>query len=214
MVKHLLVTRPDHDMVMIYLAAWSKIAIDSAEEHGYTIIKLDGKNATKETFESYVTKVPTIRFIVFNGHGDSSTVAGQDDKPIVKVGDNEHLLLTKVVYSISCSSANLLGKQSVERGARSYIGYDNDFTFAYDNNKMTTPLNDGLAKLFLDHSSIFISTVVKGNTIGEAHERARRNLYENFSKVIAEGLQNLTIASWLWLDYQAFVVQGDKDIRL
>ena len=53
----MVVTRPNHDVMMQYLYAWSSDVITEAKKHSVTVIDLSGKRATRNEFTSVVTKI-------------------------------------------------------------------------------------------------------------------------------------------------------------
>ena len=181
MAVQAMITRPDHDMTMHYLHEFGKLAISTMEGHGMRVIDLENGKATMENLESY-DRNNRIEFMVLNGHGAADAVAGHNNLPVILEGKNDALLSSKITYAISCSSARSLGRKSVEHGAIAYVGYDEEFAFLFDNNNMTNPLEDKMAKAFLDHSTVFITSISKGNTVGEAYEKAKDSLRKGSAK--------------------------------
>lgn len=205
MLNGFLITRPEHDKVTFYLSTWMGETRNYAAERGIKIIDLKGADATKANFESYITKGPEINFVVFNGHGNDTTVTGHNNETIVSVGINEHLLAHKIVYSISCSSAKVLGEKSVEAGALAYVGYKDSFTF-YHLNK-DKPLQDKVAELFLTHAVKFIQYIINSNTVEDAFNKSKKALGDTLFKAIMEKLDS-NIISALWQDYQGFIINS------
>ncbi len=204
MAKYLLITRPMHDDTTAYLHAWSKVLIDAATQHGFKVLNLEGVKAIRKNLESYSKVGPA--FIVFNGHGDEKSVTGHNNEVLVKAGDNEAMLKESVVYSITCRSAKELGVASVNAGAKAYVGYREDFVFMVDKNKETRPLEDEIAGLFLSHSQTFSNSIIKGNSVGDSYEKAKNELFRNFT---ASLVSDPSMAEWLWWDYSNFVCLGD-----
>ncbi len=60
-------------------------------------------------------------------------IFGHDDEVMIEKGKNEQLLNGKITYSIACEAAKSLGKAVVEKGAKSFIGYTEKFTFVHFN---------------------------------------------------------------------------------
>ncbi|MDE1810878.1 MAG: hypothetical protein KGH66_02455 [Candidatus Micrarchaeota archaeon] len=210
MGKCLLITRPDHDDVTFYLSKWGEKIMDEAKENDFKILDLNGSKANRATFESYNSK-NQVNFIIFNGHGDGSTVTGYRNEPLVQQGVNDTTLRSRIVYSISCSSASGLGKSAVASGATAYVGYTDDFVFFIDTNSSATPLNDSMARIFLNHSQTLTSNLLKGATVGHAHGRARGELERAFRASLT---QDPSISRYLWWDYLNFVAIGDIDAKL
>ncbi|MDE1825402.1 MAG: hypothetical protein KGH61_03440 [Candidatus Micrarchaeota archaeon] len=202
---------PDSDIITHYLSIWNKPTLVFAKEHGFRPFSLESSRANSEEVKSYLSK-NKIDFIVFNGHGDKNTITGQNEKPIIIAGITHGLLKNKVVYAISCSSAKGLGPLCVKGGTISYIGYNEDFIFYRDANMMTKPLEDELAKLYLEHSSILINALLKGNKVKDAYQRAKENLRINLLK--SYDLKDSSVAKYLWWDMEHFVYHGNGEALL
>ncbi|OJI07552.1 MAG: hypothetical protein BK997_02970 [Candidatus Micrarchaeum sp. ARMAN-1] len=207
----MLVTRPDNDEATHYLSEYAKLSLSAAREKSFLIIDLEKEKATRRNLESYIAKQnPSLIF--FNGHGGPDVVTGHLMEPLVKLGENESILRSKIVYSIACSSSKKLGPESISSGAICYVGYDDDFIFLVDKNKETAPINDGLASMFLEHSLIFVRTLVKGNPVSDAYEKAKNKLYENFISALAS--KESDVAQYLYWDYKIFAKDGDDSARI
>ncbi len=208
-----LITRPEHDNTTHYLSNWSKETIISARERRIKVLDIHREKAIKSNVESGINKLsPTL--IVFNGHGDDNTITGHKNQPIITAGENEKLLNLKIVYAISCRSAKNLGPKSIEAGAINYTGYDDDFIFVYENEKITKPLTDETAKLFLEPSKIFIKSLIKGNTIEESRERSKNMLKKNITKLLGSNMQDTAIVRYLWWDFIHFKSHGNLDATI
>ena len=95
---------------------------------GTDIVDLEGEKANRESFESVLKKKnPDLVFL--NGHGSPDAVCGQDDKVVVQADLNEKILAKRLIYAVSCDSAQILGKEAVRNGAKVYIGYNKPFAF-------------------------------------------------------------------------------------
>ena len=213
MAKIYLLTRPEHDDTTYYLSKWCEETIKLATKKGLKVIDLHREKAVKEEFEERIDKLSP-HLVVLNGHGDTDKVTGNNKEPILVAGDNEGLLKDKIVYAISCSSAKLLGPKSIEKGAINYSGYDDDFIFFYDPNNTTRPLSDETAKLFLEHSNLFIDSMIKGNTIRESKQRAENRLRENIIKLSSSSSTDSNLVRFLWWDLVHFVSHGNQDIAI
>ncbi len=210
MTKYLLITRPNHDDTTFYLFEWAKRTITFAKQHDFTVFDLDGKKANRKTFDSYNAK-NKVNLIIFNGHGDAVSVTGYNNETIVEVGVNEVALDGKIVYSISCGSAMELGPAALSNGAIAYLGYEDDFVFFIDNNRAATPLQDSLAAVFLNHSQTLTNTLIKGNSVGEAYDKAKEELRQTFQDSLTN---DPSISRYLWWDYINFACHGDKAAKV
>ena len=213
MAKTYLVTRPEHDDTTHYLSKWCEETITLARNKGLKVLDLHREKAVRKEFEERIDKLSP-NLIVLNGHGDADKVTGNNKEPILVAGDNEGLLRDKIVYAISCSSAKLLGPKSIEKGTINYSGYDDDFIFFYDPDNMTKPLSDETAKLFLEHSNLFIESMIKGNTIRESKQRAENKLRENIVHLSSSSSTDSNLIRFLWWDLVHFVSHGNQDIAI
>ncbi len=207
----ILFTRPEHDPTTHYLSHWCKESIILAESKGIKVLDLNRERAVKIEVENRLTKFSP-NMVVLNGHGNENMVTGHKNEPLIIVGNNERLLKDKIIYAISCRSAKNLGPKSVSAGAISYSGYDDDFVFIYEPEKISRPLSDNTARMFLEHSQIYVESLIKGNTVDEATKRSKQNLKDNFVKALSEN--NTTATRFLWWDLKHFVSHGKIDARL
>ena len=210
-MNSILFTRPEHDPTTHYLSHWCKESIILAESKGVKVLDLNREKATKIEVENRLTKFSP-KLVVLNGHGNENTVTGHKNEPLITINDNEKLLKDKIVYAISCRSAKNLGPKSVSAGAINYSGYDDDFVFIYEPENFSRPLLDNTAKMFLEHSQIYVESLIKGNTIDEALKRSKQNLKDNFVKALSEN--NTNTLRFLWWDLKHLVSHGKVDAKL
>ncbi len=213
MSKAYLVTRPEHDTTTHYLSYWNREMITLAQKKGMKVLDLNRENANRQKFESMISKMSP-NLVVLNGHGDDNTVTGHNNQPLVKAGENENLLRSKIVYALSCRSAKNLGPKSVESGAISYTGYDDDFIFSYEPENISRPLKDETAKLFLEPSNLFVDSLIKGNTVDESRKRTETLLRKNLVKSLGSTIADASLARFLWWDLRHFVSHGNMDATL
>ncbi len=207
----ILFTRPEHDITTYYLSNWNKPTLLFAEQKGIKVLDLHREKAVKKEVENRLIKFSPA-LVVFNGHGNELSVAGHKNEPLIKANENEKLLRGKMVYAISCKSAKTLGVKSVAAGAINYVGYNDDFIFLYAPEKVSRPLEDEIAGHFLEHSQVYLESLMKGNTSQEAFKRSKENLKMNFLQAL-EGQKNHA-ARFLWWDWKNFVAHGNMDSKL
>jgi len=205
-----LITRPEHDEATHYLSKWSESSLHLAKSKGMKIMDLHMSKANRKEVEGRLKKQHP-EFVVFNGHGNERTVFGHKDEPIIILGENEILLKNKIVYSISCSSVKKLGIESVESGARNYTGFEDDFFLVFEPEKFSRPLEDKTAKLFLDPSSLFIESVIKGNNIKEAYEKTKKMMDKNFRLSLSVDTDS---SRFLWWNMKNFKSHGNMDATI
>jgi hypothetical protein len=198
----MLITRPNHDITTNYLFYWSIVLITTAERKKIPVTDLQKKRANIKEFTSVIKKTKP-ELVVLNGHGDSSTITGYDNEPLVKAGRNHDLLKGTTVYARSCQSAKQLGSTAVNTGCKAFIGYDDDFVFVTEDDKVTQPLKDKTAELFLNPSNQVVISLLKGHTAAEANQRSKKIFKRTIQKLMssaATGKDTELIPNLVW-DY-------------
>ena len=215
MSKKVLFTRPEHDDATHYLSNWSLDSMRVAEKSGFQVINLHRDRANRKETESIIKK-QNPNLIVFNGHGSPDSVTGDKREILIQAGKNEDILKQKITYAIACSSAKELGPKSVAAGAKAYIGYDDEFIFFYDPNKISKPLSDETAELFLEPSNKLVKSLIKGNTILESVSKAKDQFRENMSRLLstASSPRDASMARYLWWDRRHLTFSGEEDITV
>jgi len=166
MTKKLLITRPDYETTTNYLFKWSEKLITEANDMGIIVDDLKSNFANRKEFDKKIKN--NHGFVYLNGHGSPNIVTGQNGETLLKFADNESCVKDKIVYAMSCSSAKRLGKSCVASGGLSYLGYDEDFIFIIDEEKINNPKEDTLASYFLSPSNHLVEHLISGKTTGEA----------------------------------------------
>jgi len=124
--------------------------------------------------------------IVFlNGHGNENQAAGQNNEILLSFGENEKVLENKSVYALSCRSGKLIGSGSIKFGASSYIGYEEDFIFLYDEKRINRPKEDKTAEIFLEPSNQVMISLLKDHTAKEAYENSKQSFAKHILKMLS-----------------------------
>ncbi|MBI2675729.1 MAG: hypothetical protein HYX24_04685 [Candidatus Aenigmarchaeota archaeon] len=186
------ITLPDFDLVTSYASAWSAEVIDIAERNGMKITAINGRNVTKSSIETNI-KSKNPKFLSFVGHGSDTVICGHDNEPLIVLGENESLLASKIVHAFTCSSAARLGK---ECNSSAFIGYGDLFWLYMDRNRTAKPLEDELARPFMESAIEAPRQLAKKKTAGEAFAESQRKYQKwideltlSSSKHTAEELQ-------------------------
>ncbi len=210
-----LITRPDHDDTVFYLHEFSKELIEIAKEKGLKVLDCDRKKANRKTVQQMIQEQKP-ELVMFNGHGNLTTICGQKNEALIKQSENEEILNEKIIYARSCSTASSLGHSSVKNGAKAYIGYTEDFVFLIDNSRTASPLKDEFAKPFLTASNQIIKSLLNGRTALEAHQRSQNVFGEQI-----EALQKSDappeaqhMLPWLFWDKTSQTIIGDKNAQI
>jgi len=176
----LIFLRPEYDGPTRYTARWAKSLVLLANKKGFSTTDLSSKRANRKTIESFLKK-RDISFVMFNGHGGFDKVYGQDNEVLISANDNEHLLKSAIIYSLTCNSAKILGPASVKAGALAYIGYKDNFWFTYKKEKITRPLKDKRAQPFFVAAHDIVIALFKNHTIDYAVQKSKEK-FNDFSK--------------------------------
>lgn len=210
MVKSILITRPNHDLITTYFFHWSIHVINIAQLKGFKIFDLESKRASLKLLTSYITEHnPTIVFI--NGHGNPSQIAGYDNEIIIS-GSNLSIFRDKIVYARSCNSALGLGLKMVKKGAKAFIGYKRKFWLAYLQSKISIPLSDKVARLFLEPSNLIPISLIKGNTVQNSFRKSQEAIGRNFRHMLSTRAttEQKDAAPYLWINMKYQTVIGNK----
>ena len=205
-MRSVLISRPEHDVITKYFHAWSEDVLADAKTRG-AVYDLTADKATRKNFESYVKgKNPSFLFI--NGHGDAERIAGYENEILI---DSKSNLPETVLYARSCDAAQILGPLLVSKGVQAFIGYKRKFICGYSPDKVWRPLEDPIAKLFLEPSNLVASTLIKGHSTQEAHRRSKDAMIKNFRKMISStaSYEERYAARWLWSNINCQVLLGD-----
>jgi hypothetical protein len=214
LTKKILITRPEHDDTTHYLSHWNQHSIEIAQTKGFKTFDLHRKRANRKEVEGILSKQDP-DLVVLNGHGNDNVVAGHRDNPLIVNGQNEELLKGRITYAISCRSAKKLGRKSVTSGAKAYIGYEDDFIFFYDPHKVSRPLKDKTAELFLKPATEVVISLIKGSMAGEAADKSKQSFKINMRKLLSSesAEKEASMAKYLWWDMRNLVCLGDKHSR-
>lgn len=185
MENSMLITRPENDCTTRYLSVWSKEVIDEAKKKGINVIDLwRGKANRKRVISTLEKRAP--RLVFLNGHGSDKFVRGYDEEIILKHSDRKAVKL-KIIFARSCKSAKILGQKAITQGATAYLGYKEDFWFTYNIAKISRPLEDKTAALFLEPSNYLVISLLKDHSTGYANNKSKALFRKNIEKLLIRG---------------------------
>ncbi len=151
----LLITRPRYEETTHYLYHWAGELVAEATRRHVELIDLQKEKATRQQLESYLRKKsPDI--VILNGHGNDSSVAGENGECLIKAGENTSLLKDKKVYVRACRAGRRLGPDVIKAGADGFVGYSQDFIFPYDKDNFQRPLERDQLVEFRDYEEVLI----------------------------------------------------------
>lgn len=167
---------------------------------GFNVIVNQGTNDTRANFVAKAKKPLTV-FLGGIGHGNYNRYTGHGGENILKVGEYEASeVKDKVIHFLSCRTAAELGPDAIANGAKCYAGYDESFTFVWDD--PNTPVNE--VDLFKICDSTFDIHMANGATAQQAYDAT----ISAFNAAIAL-VPGTTAASWLTYDRDHFKLLGN-----
>lgn len=210
-----LVTRPNHDLITTYLFHWTTFVLTVATKKGIKILDLKGKKATSKNFASYIKKHEP-KLVFFNGHGTENIITGYNDEILIEANKNEKLLTKKIIYARSCDAANNLGFTCIKNNTSAFIGYRRKYALCYLQSKISKPLNDEVARLFLEPSNLVPISLLKGNTAKNAHRKSQDAMTRNFRFMLStKASQSQKDASpYLWSNRKYQTLLGSKEAHI
>lgn len=212
--KAILVTRPNHDLVTTYISAWAKYVLIESGKKRITKLDLAGKKANRNDFESYIQRNQP-KLIFLNGHGSKDYIRGFDNEILLSF-KNIYLLEGKIIYARSCDAAIRLGSKIVKSGALCFIGYKQGFVVGYSEEHWSRPLQDAIAKLFLEPSNLVPMSFLKGNSAANAYRKSQNASFKNFSFALSTKASPLEkdTAPYLWHNRKYQVLLGNPAVKL
>ena len=158
---------------------------------GYNVVVNKGTDDTKINFET-VAKKPLTVYVGGIGHGGYGVYTGHAGEHLLSKGTYDaSVVKDKVFHFLSCRTAAQLGPDAVAKGAKCYMGYNENFTFVWDS--PSTPVNE--VELFQKCDSAFDLYMASGFTAQQAYTAT----IANFNAAIAQ-VPGSTAASWLTYD--------------
>lgn len=214
-MKGVLFSRPADDVTLNYLFYYSKELVLLSDSLGHKTINKEKERANKNEIISLIKNLKP-DLIMFNGHGSSEEICGHKREVIISSKYNPEILKGTITYSLSCSSAAILGKKTIDVGAVSFIGYEFDFALGKDPDSEASPRHDKIAKLFLDPSNVLFSSLIEGKTVKKSVEKAKTMMmknvwYLNTTKSFPEAIY---YAPFLFGNYLGLVAHGNQEASI
>lgn len=209
-----LITRPSFDQATAYLYAWSELIVQEAKKKNLKIAQLKKEQVTRQLFEKRVEK-NNPALIVFNGHGSTDKIMGHKQEALVKAGENDAVLKSRIAHALSCESAEELGPKSIKAGAKAFVGFTKKFVFLQDEKYSATPRKDKIAEHFLKSANMVPISLIKGNTVKQAYEKSQASFDKSAEYFKAHYTpENSHILFWLRYDKMIQKVHGNENTKL
>ena len=91
----LIVTRPEHDIATRFISRWNELYFDMAREKNVEIYDLKGNKATKKELIGRLKKLNP-ELVILNGHGGDDCVEGHENEVLIRSGENENVLKSRI----------------------------------------------------------------------------------------------------------------------
>ena len=172
--------KPDYDEDSIKYLVLTEPVRDYAQKIGYQVIDLEGEYAKPEYIYSAIEQYDP--YIVFgSGHGCTHLMTAQDymDTFWATPGCGEHpkydnsldMLSGRVTFLLSCYCGANLIPSIVANGGVAGVGFSDEFTWVVDTDY--TPTEDPFALSFYDPPNYFMSLILDGVSVAEAHNKTK-----------------------------------------
>lgn len=216
-IHKILITRVEDDEITMYCSRWVERKIKpEAEKRGFDVIDLRGKRAVRKSVESVLNSINPI-LVLFHGHGDDTTIAGYLKETLIHFKENVSMLCGRIVHALTCSSANILGNEAVNRhGTLAFIGYKEPFIALNDDSSVTRPLEDKVAIPFMESAMRVSDSLIRGSTTGEAFKKSQDmyNFWIAYYRVHSEIKDAPDILQYLMADKNAQVLLGNENAKI
>ena len=175
------------------------------KKRGFTVVALTGTEDVRANFVPSAKNMLTT-YIGGVGHGNYDLYTGHWGDHILEIGHYDSAEVKhKVLHFLSCRTARDLGPDAVISGAEAYVGYDENFTFVWDDS--TTPVNEFL--LFIQSDATFDLNMAAGVNAGQAFKATK----QAFNAAIAQ-VPNTAAATWLTYDRDHIKLHGTAATRI
>ena len=166
---------------------------------GFTVVVLKDTDDTRANFVPAAKSGLTVH-VGGVGHGNYNVYTGYQGDPILLIGAYDSSeVRDKELHFLSCRTARDLGPDTVANGAKAYAGYDENFTFVWDNS--ATPVNEFV--LFINADGTYDVQMAAGATSGQAYAATKQAFNAAISQV-----PNTAAATWLTYDRDHFRLHG------
>ena len=197
---------------MGFLSLWFEKVVQAVNNQDDVVVfELKNTDSNKKKFLQTIEK-ENPKLVIFNGHGGNKYISGFNNEILVRCDDNEELLSGKIIHSMACKCASVLGPRCVSLGTKCFIGYKEDFHLWNNLGKTKAEqLADSTASLFLGPAYEAIIALIEGNTSGQAFERSQAKYKENLRILLTQNNPELiTITASLFHNLKNQVCLGDN----
>ncbi len=172
---------------------------------GYNVVVNKGTNDTKINFETTAKKPLTV-YLGGIGHGNYDVYTGHAGERLLQKGAYDASVVKgKAIHFLSCRTAAQLGPDTITKGAKCYMGYNENFTFVWDS--PSTPINE--VELFQKCDSTFDIYMANGFSAQQAY-----NATIAFFNAAIAMVPGSAAASWLTHDRDHCKLHGNGSTKI
>jgi len=144
--------------------------VTEAESHGLHVTKIEGSGVNFRHIEKRIDKIkPSL--IVFNGHGSDNSLFDNSKREFVNL-KNSHIFKNSIPFIRACNALAGLGKEAVEKGCKSFIGYKSRFWLPFKHGMESRPLQDYVAEPVVGVSNAVVIELIKGKTVRDSVDKS------------------------------------------
>ncbi len=162
----MIIIRANHDRPTNYLYDWSKEVIELAETKNMKVTKVENAEMTEKILRDRIN-IEKPEFIFFNGHGNATSMLNNKGEAFISTKSSD-VFKDMIVFARACNCLVELGKNSVSKGCRAFVGYRKSFWVVHDHVRDCSPLKDRIAKPIMDSSNAVAKEIIKGKTVTQA----------------------------------------------
>lgn len=129
----------EFDLPTRYLHAYLNRVIQQSNANGVQTHEIKPNEYYRNTIEQVINQTDPAG-IILGSHGSDDRLGSQNNSEMVlEKGLNEHITQGSVVYAFSCLTSRQLGPATIQAGAISYVGYDEEFVWIADGGILNDP---------------------------------------------------------------------------
>ena len=184
--------------------------VDYAADKSFNIEDLKSEQADNPYIDDTVNSFNPFMIYGF-GHGNVNVYTANSETPVWVVGENLTHLSGRIIYLLSCLTANQLGPYFIDQGALSYGGFLISWTWM-SNDTGGDPYVDEYAECFYRSVNKFFETLLDGNTMAQAMQSSIDEYnywidwWENSGHSSASN-----VIKWLIHDRDGLIIYGDPN---
>jgi len=188
--------------------------VNYAQQKGnWTLIDIQAEQANKEPMYQAIDEHDPFSLYHF-GHGNDCVVTGDMEQAIFTCSECSKLS-GRIVYLLSCLTANGLGPAIIQNGGRAYAGFNISWTWMSLSGTQGDPYDDLVARGFFEGANELWLSLLDHNTFGEACQQSRDKYTEWIDYWYQTGgPYAASCMRWLLHNRDGLVELGDLEVRL